>query len=193
MSATLQPFGLRPVWAPSQYSSATRYDGGIPSGYATTILQYQPVALNSSGQIIPVTTTSADLLGSFGGITYFDASGVPHTINQFVGGTTFQANQPIWVWVYSDPSLIYQIQCDGSLVQSIGGQLNFTSANLASGNSTVGLSQATAQAASLTTSGQGQLRITDLDYSIGNAWGDAFTIVNVQIARHQFVSNKVAV
>ena len=192
MSAVLQPFGLIPAFAPGQYSSATRYDNGIASGYASGILEYQPVALNSAGQIV-VATSGADFLGSFAGLTYFDASGIPHTINQFIAGTVFQANQLVWVWVYDDPTLKFRIQCDGSLVQSVGGQLNFTAANLAAGSTTVGLSQATAQASSLTTSGQGQLRITDLDLSIGNAWGDAFTIVQVQNARHQFVANKVAV
>lgn len=193
MSATLQPFGLRPVWAPGQYTSAKRYDNGIASGYASAILEYQPVALNSSGQIVIATAGSADWLGSFAGVTYFDTSGVPHSLNQWIAGTTYQANTPMWVWVYDDPTQVFQIQCDGSLAQSVGGQLNFTAANIAAGSTTVGLSQATAQASSLTTSGQGQLRITDLDLSIGNAWADAYTIVQVQNARHQFVSNKVAV
>lgn len=192
MSATLQPFGLKPIFNPGQYSSATRYDNGIASGYATGILKYQPVALNASGQIVAA-TSGADFLGSFAGITYFDTFGIPHSVNQWVAGTVYQANQPLWVWVFDDPTIKFQIQCDAALAQSLGGQLNFTAANIAAGSTTVGLSQATAQASSLTTSGQGQLRVTDLDLSIGNAWGDAFTIVQVQNARHQFVANKVAV
>lgn len=192
MSATLQPFGLRPVYAPGEYANAKRYDNGIASGYATGIFKYQPVALNASGQIVAA-TSGADFLGSFAGVTYFDASGIPHSLDQWIAGTTYQANQPMWVWVYDDPTQEYMIQCDGSLAQSNGGQVNFTAANIANGSTTVGLSQATAQASSLTTSGQGQLRITELDLSIGNAWGDAFTIVRVQNARHQYIANKVAV
>lgn len=192
MSATLQPFGLRPVYAPGEYANAKRYDFGIASGYATGLLKYQPVALNSSGQIVAA-TSGADFLGSFAGVTYFDASGIPHSLDQWIAGTTYQANTPMWVWVYDDPTQEYMIQCDGPLAQSIGGQVNFTAANIGNGSTTVGLSQATAQASSLTTSGQGQLRITELDLSIGNAWGDAFTIVRVQNARHQYIANKVAV
>lgn len=192
MSATLQPFGLRPSYAPGQNVQARRYDNGIPSGYATGILKYQPVALNSAGQIVAA-TSGADFLGSFAGITYFDSTGIPHSVDQFIAGTTFAANQLVWVWVFDDPTTEFMIQCDGPLAQSNGGQLNFTAANIANGSALVGLSQATAQASSLTTSGQGQLRITELDLSIGNAWGDAFTIVKVQNARHQWVANKVAV
>ena len=193
MSATLQPFGLKPAYNPGHFSQARRYDNGIASGYGSGILKFQPVAVNSAGQIVPVTSASQDFVGSFAGITYFDTYGIPHSVDQFVAGTTFQANQPVWVWVFDDPTIEYTIQCDGSVAQSNGGQLNLTAANLANGSTTVGLSQATAQASSLTTSGQGQLRITELDLSIGNAWGDAYTIVKVQIARHQYTANKVAV
>jgi hypothetical protein len=192
MSATSQPFGLIPSYAPGHFAQARRYDNGIASGYASGILQYQPVALNSSGKIVAATTAS-DFLGSFAGVTYFDASGIPHTQNQWISGTVIQAGQPLWVWVYDGPTMEYMIQCDGSLAQSNGGQLDLTAANIAAGSTVTGLSTATAQASSLTTSGQAQLRITELDLSIGNAWGDAYTIVKVQIARHQLVANKVAV
>jgi hypothetical protein len=40
---------------------------------------------------------------------------------------------------------------------------------------------------------QKQLRIMDLAPYPDNAWGDTYTIVRVQIARHQYVSNKVAI
>lgn len=193
MTATLQPFGLRPVWAPGQYTSAKRYDNGIPSAYGTGILKYQPVKINSSGQIVPVSATSDDFLGCFAGVTYVDAQGVPHSSDQWAAGTVTQSGSPMWVWVFDDPSQIYQIQCDGTLAQSNGGQVNLTAANLTNGSTLVGLSQCTAQASSLSTSAQKQLRIIELDLSIGNAWGDAFPIINVQVAQHQYVANKVAV
>lgn len=192
MSVVLQPFGLQPVYAPGEYANARRYDFGIASGYATSLLKYQPVALNASGQIVAA-TSGADFLGVFDGVFYTDTSGIPHENNQWIAGTTYQANTPMWVNIYDDPTQVYKIQCDGSLVQSMGGQLNFTAANIAAGSTIVGLSQATAQASSLTTSGQGQLSIRELDLTPGNAWGDAFTIVRVTNARSQFVANKLAV
>lgn len=192
MSATLQPFGLRPAYAPGQNAQARRYDNGISSGYASGILKGQPVTLNSSGQII-VAANGADWLGAFAGITYFDASGIPHSVNQWIAGTTYQSNQPLWVWVFDDPTQEFTIQANGTLAQSNGGQLSFTTSAIASGSTVTGLSSATAAFDTLTTSGQGMMRITELDLSIGNAWGDAFTQVKVQNARHVYVANKVAV
>jgi hypothetical protein len=192
MSATLQPFGLRPVYAPGQNAQARRYDNGIASGYASGILKGQPVTLNSSGQIV-VAANGADWLGSFAGITYFDASGIPHSLNQWIAGQTYQSNTPLLVWVFDDPTQEFAIQAAGSLAQSNGCQISFTTANIAAGSTLTGLSAATAAADTLTTSGQGMLRITELDLSIGNAWGDAYTIVKCQNARHVYVYNKVAV
>lgn len=193
MTATSQPFGLQPSYAPGHFTQAKRYDNGIPSAYATGIKKYQPVMLNSSGQIIPVTATSDNFIGAFAGVCYTDATGVPHESDQWVAGTVTQTGAPMWVWVFDDPSIEYRIQCDATLAQSLGGQVNLTAANLTAGSTLIGLSQCTAQAGSLTTSGQAQLRITELDLTPGNAWGDAFPIIKVQIAMHQFVANKVAV
>ena len=201
MSTTLNGYGLRPQYAEGHFAQARRYDNGIPSGYATSIYKYEPVALNAAGQIVPA-SVGADLIGVFFGITYFDASGIPHTYDQFIGGTQFGSASfsfafPVWVWVHDDVNQVYQIQADGSLVQSIGAQLNFTTSNIGTGNSITGLSNCTASAASLTTSGQGQLRIVELVPSPAlngiNIWGDAYTEVRVKIARHQFISNKTAV
>ena len=201
MSTVLNGYGLRPVYAQGHFAQERRYDFGIPSGYATQLYQYQPVALNASGQIVAA-SVAADFIGVFAGITYFDASGIPHTYNQFIAGTVFQTGQPVWVWVVDDPYQTYQIQADGSLSSSlsspvVGAQLNFTASNIGTGNTVTGLSNATASAASLTTSGQGQLRITELAPSPAlngaNLWNDAYPEIRVQIARHQYVANKTAV
>jgi hypothetical protein len=196
MSATLNGYGLRPAYSPQGDAAARRYDYGIASGYGTGILKYQPVALNSSGNIIAATAGAADFLGVFAGVTYFDSSGIPHSYDQWIAGTTYETGNPMYVYVWDDPNGVFQIQADGSLVQSIGGQLNFAS-GIGNGSTVVGLSTALASASSLTTSGQGQLRIVELAPSPAlngiNAWGDAYTEVRVQIARSQYIANKVAV
>ena len=201
MSTALNGYGLRPQYSDVQVANARRIDNGIQSGYATSIFKYQPVALNASGQIVAA-TVGADLIGVFYGITYFDASGIPHTYDQFIGGTVFESASynaafPVWVWVYDDPSVVYSIQADGPLAQCNGAQLNFTASNIGTGNSITGLSNCTASAASLTTSGQGQLRVVGLGQSPAlngiNIWGDAYTEIQVKIARHQYVANKTAV
>lgn len=204
MSTVLNPYGLRPVYSPQGMAAARGYPNGIASGYATGILKYAPVALNSSGNLV-LASSAADFIGVFCGVKWIDASGVPHVSDQWIAGTTYNNNSGsisagygVEVQVWDDPNMVFQIQADGSLAQSIGGQVNFTAANIGAGSATVGLSQCTAQASSLTTSAQGQLRIVELAPQpslVGgtNQWGDAFTEVRVMNARSQYIANKVAV
>lgn len=194
MTATLQPFGFRPTYSPNGGGFATGFVGGIKSGYVTNILRGQPVALDTDGTIIIAVAGDHDIIGVFDGISWTDSQGVLHSSNQWVGGTTYSGGQasPTYAWVFTDPNQIYSIQCDGTLATaSVGGQLDFS--NATAGSTTTGLSACTAAAAGLTTSGQQQLRIVSLDPAIGNAWTDAYPIIQVQIAQHQYVANKVAV
>jgi hypothetical protein len=201
MSTVLNPYGLRPAYSPQGMAACRTYPNGIASGYATGILKYQPVALNSSGQLVAA-TTAADWIGVFAGVRYIDASGIPHVYDQWTAGTVYSsttgnisAGYGIEVSIWDDPNMVFQIQADGSLAQSIGGQVNFS--NLTAGSTTVGLSACTAQASSLTTSGQGQLRIVELAPTPAlngvNLWGDAYTEIRVMNARSQYIANKVAV
>ena len=57
---------------------------------------------------------------------------------------------------------------------------------MTAGSTTTGLSQATLNSASAAGSGsQAQVRVVDLAPYVDNAWGDAYTIVRVQVARRQ--------
>ena len=86
---------------------------------------------------------------------------------------------------------MYEIQADSSLVVGdIGTQMDFDS--VTAGSTTVGLSQAMLDVASKTTSGSAVCRVVNLAPEINNAWGDAYTIVQVQISEHQFVADRVA-
>lgn len=192
MTATLNPYGLRPVYSPQGMASAPGLVAGIKSGYATNILKYQPVKLDTDGTLIVAAAGDVDIIGAFAGVTWVDSQGVPHSMNNWTAGTTSGATgSPFYAWVWNDPNQVFSIQCDGSLASSVGGQIDFS--NIAAGSTTTGLSACTASASSLTTSGQNQLRVVALDPAIGNAWGDTYTIVQVQIAQHQYIANKVAV
>ena len=200
MSTALNGYGIRPAYSPQHNAAPRTYPNGIASGYATGILKYQPVSLNSAGQIVAATANS-DWLGVFAGVKYVDLSGIPHSYDQWIAGTvytnngTFSGNYGIEVSVWDDPNMVFTIQADGSLAQSLGGQVDFSS--ITAGSTTTGLSACTASASSLTTSGQKQLRIVELSLSPAlngtNTWGDAFTEIKVMNARHQFIANKVAV
>jgi hypothetical protein len=90
-------------------------------------------------------------------------------------------------YYYSDPAIVYDIQADGSLAQtSVGDQANFT--NLTAGSTTTGLSACTISTSLAGTSAVGDMRIIGLTPAIDNAWGDAYTIVQVQVSRSQFVA-----
>lgn len=192
MSSVSNPFGCRPAYSPQGMAAARGYVAGILSGYNTNILKYQPVKLNTSGNLI-VAAAADDIVGIFAGVTWTDAQGVPHSSDMWTAGTVYNGTaSPVYAWVWDDPNMVFSIQADGSIAAlGTGAQVNFS--NITAGSSTTGLSSCTAGASTLSTSAQKQLRIVALDPSIGNAWGDAFTIIQVQIAQHQYVSNKVAV
>lgn len=202
MSSVLNPYGLRPAYSPQGMAASRAYANGIASGYGSSILKYQPVALNTSGQLIQAVAGANDWLGVFAGLRYIDGAGVPHVSNQWTAGMVYGGASgsvtdiyAVEAMVWDDPNMVFQIQADGTLAQSLGGQVNFS--NITAGSTVVGLSQATASASSLTTSAQAQLRIVELalppSINGGNAWGDAFTEIRVMNARHQYIANKVAV
>lgn len=188
MSATSAPFGLRPAYHPSGLDRAREYP--MLANYATPIYKNTPVALVSNN--INVASTAADFLGSFDGVTYTDVTGKPTVSNFWPGALTGATNITAWVW--DDPLTVFEIQSLGSIpTGSIGKQIDLDGASIASGSSATGLSTAMCTATLITSGSQGQLRILDINLSPTNAWGDAFTVLQVQIARSQFVSNKVAV
>ena len=91
MSTALNGYGIRPAYSPQHNAAPRTYPNGIASGYATGILKYQPVSLNSAGQIVAATANS-DWLGVFAGVKYVDLSGIPHSYDQWIAGTVYTNN-----------------------------------------------------------------------------------------------------
>ena len=185
MSSLNQPFGLRPSFHPSGLDRAVALPNGIASGYSTGILKGQPVALNTTGNIIAATAGSA-YQGAFAGHEWTDSSGRRQISNQWIASTSYQTGSEV-TYYYSDPNIVYDIQCDGSLAQtSIGDQANFT--NISAGSTTTGLSQCTISASLVGSGAVGDMRIINLTPAVDNAWGDAYTVVQVQVSRSQYVA-----
>lgn len=184
MTTLNQPFGMRPAFHPSGLDRAQTNNGDIPSGYSSNILKGQPVAYQTaSGYIIPVPSTGA-FCGCFAGVEWTDTTGRRRVSNYWPASTT---GTDITAYFYSDPLIVYEIQADGSVAQTaVGMQANLS--NLTAGSATTGLSAATMSATIQAQGVQGQLRIIDLGQGVDNAWGDAYTVVRVQIALHQFVA-----
>jgi len=185
MSAVSAPFGLRPSFHPSGLDRAIALANGIASGYSTGILKGQPVALNTSGNIIAATAGSA-YQGAFAGHEWTDVSGRRQISNQWTANTAYTTGSQV-TYYYSDPNIVYDIQANGSLAQtSIGDQSNF--ASITAGSTTTGLSQCMISTSLAGSGAVGDMRIIGLTPAVDNDWGDAFTVVQVQVSRSQFVA-----
>jgi hypothetical protein len=195
MVAVSNPFGLRCVYHPSGLARArTALTDGIASGFGSAILLGQPIRFTpNQGTIAPITTNSQDWLGVFDGVEWTDTTGRRRVNNSWISGTTFIAGT-CRAYFIEDPDAVYEIQSDATMAQTtIYNQVNFTTANLAAGSTTPGISQATAAATAVGSGVQGQMRVLDRGPQVNNAWGDAFVILRVQNAQSQQRANKVAI
>ena len=187
MSATNAPFGLRPAFHPSGLDRAQALANGIPSGYSSDILKGQPVLyVAGSGVIEPVNATGDAVSGAFAGVEWTDTTGRRRVSNYWPANTAYQTGSCV-AYFYNDPNIVYEIQADGSVAQTaIGLDANFS--NFAAGSNVTGLSQATLNASVLSTGVQGQVQVLDIAPYPDNNWGDAYTIVRVQVARRQIAA-----
>lgn len=193
MSTTSAPFGLNPIrhingkFIPSPRALSD----GIASAYGSSIYYGSPVILNTNGTLT-IGTTAADIIGVFAGCYYVPtAGGMMQYSPNWVASTTYVAGTMTALF-WEDPGIIYEIQSNGSIAATaVGDQADFV--NPGNGNATLGISNA-AISSSLAGAGvQAQLRIVGLSQKINNTWGDTYTIVETMIARHQYISNKVAI
>jgi hypothetical protein len=220
MSTTLRPFGMKPIFHPSGLDRAVPFAGTntfvTGSTYTApyslsagqSFFQYQPVGITSSGQLTIAATAAATspVYGVFDGVEYTTAEG-RRTVGKNASKATLDAASSIVFWIFQDPSLVYEIQAAGSVTSAaIGSQYNFsagTNQTTADGY-TIGVGGAgfstTALAASAVASGaQGQVRVVGLGREVSfpsgelNAWGDTYTIVQVEISNNTFRAPKVSV
>jgi len=220
MSTTFKPFGLKPVYHPSGLDRAVPFVGTNTFVTGTTFtapyslstgqsfFQYQPVSLTASGQLTIANQTAASgtVYGVFDGVEYTTAEG-RRTVGKSASKLTLDAATQIVFWIFSDPALVYEAQVNGSAsTGSIGRQYNFDTTTGSTvtdgytiGTGGAGFSTTALLATPVATTVQGQVRVVGLgrevSYPAGelNAWGDAFTIVQVQIANNTFVAPKVSI
>jgi len=192
MSSSASPFGLRPIY--SATGTVRPMSGQIKSGYGTDIYQYQPVRYGLSGDsgsvegyIVPAAAGDR-LTGCFMGIEWVDTTGRQRISNYYPASTTFLTGTTSVVYFTADPYITYEIQGNAPLnIANIGNQYNI---NSATGTTPIGLSTTALDVSSAASNAQ--LRVIGLSNYIDNAWGDAYTIVQVQISQHQNVANQTA-
>lgn len=209
MSSVSAPFGLRPAFFPTGLERAQCLQNGITSGYNANIFKGQPVSYvnaanvgstgSANGTIIATpqasgasTSQQYAIAGSFQGVEFTDTTGRRRVSNFWPAGTTVQSGSVTNAYFYNDLNIVYEIQADGSMAQtSIGNEYIIT--NITSGNATTGLSTATLGSATAVANGnQGQVRVVDLGQGVDNAWGDAYTVVRVQLASTNFYGQYTA-
>jgi hypothetical protein len=220
MSATFQPFGLKPVYHPSGLDRAvpfvgtntfvpgTTYTAPYSLSSGQSFWQFQPVAITSSGQltIANQTASSGKVYGVFDGVEYTNSDG-RRSVAKYAAKTTLDASTNIVFWIFSDPALVYEIQVNGTVAASaLGTEYNFDTTSgstvtdgYAIGNGGAGFSTTALLATAVGSGNQGQVRVVGLGrevaYPAGNTnqWGDAYTIVQVQISNNQFAAASVSV
>jgi hypothetical protein len=220
MSATFQPFGLKPAYHPSGLDRAVPFVGtntyipGVtytaPYSLSTgqSFYQYQPVAITTTGQLTIANQTAASgkVYGVFDGVEYTNSDG-RRSVAKYASKLTLDASTNIVFWIFSDPALVYEAQVNGSATTAaIGTEYNFDTTSgstvtdgITIGNGGAGFSTTALLATAVGTGNQGQVRVVGLGrevaYPAGNTnqWGDAYTIVQVQISNNQFAAASVSV
>lgn len=188
MSATFQPFGLKPAYHPSGLDRSvpfvgtnnfnlTSTTGGaysapyLLSGAQVAFYQYTPVAITSTGQLTIANQSagSGKVYGSFDGVEYTTAEG-RRTLGKSITATSLAAATQVVFWIFADPALVYEIQVNGSAnANAVGSEYNFdtTAGSLVTDGYTIGTGGAgfstTALLATPVASGaQGQVRVVGL-------------------------------
>ena len=188
MSSTSSPFGLRPIFSPM--GVVRPVNAQIKSAYPTDIFQYQPCRYGLStdtgyeGYIV-VGAAGERLIGTFMGVEYTDSSGRRRVSNYWPAGTVASE---IVAYVTTDPTIVYEIQANASVtIDKIGQQYDIDSG---SGTTPIGLSNVALNVASA--ANNAQLRVVNVSNYIDNAWGDAYTIVQVQISEQQNTADRAS-
>lgn len=192
MTATNQPFGMRPVdTIGGVYGKFSVQSAVIASGATDNFYTYQPVRYTTSGTIAPLSTGTEAFIGVFLGVQYTPANGRPVVLPNWAANTVLQTGTQAIVYFTDDPNIIYEIQAAGSIAQTaIGDQAN--PQNLTDNNG-LGYSQCRLSTTLAGAGSTGRLRILDKGLQVDNDWGDSFTIVQVQISDHQFVASRAAI
>lgn len=190
MALTASPFGFLLRKHPTGQSRANAYT--IDAAYNTPIGYGDAVILNTNGTLTVGTATN-DLIGVFAGVHYKDATGKPNFRKSWPGAVVGATD--IVAYVYDDPENVYEVQVEaggtGYVQTAIGDQADLLAGvpNAVTGQSTMAL-DATLEGAAA----QGQFRIIGFGLDgMYDATTNPFPTVLVQIAQHQYVSNKVAI
>lgn len=184
MSTVNAPFGLRPSFHPSGEIRPTQ--ASVATGYTSNIFMYSPVRyVDGKVELAPAATHA---VGTFLGVQYTDVNGRRNFSNKWPASTTATE---IVCWITTDQAIVYTIQSTAAINEDdIGEQADWSTNDTTAGNTITGLSTVTIGTPA--NSGNNGLRILGLTASPDNAWGDTYTVVNVNISEHQNTADVAA-
>lgn len=185
MSLYNAPFGLKPLYHPSGILRPKAAD--VASGYNTNLFMGTPITFVPGTASLQAAGQTGPAIGSFLGVEFTPASGRRQFSPYWPAG---QVATQIVAYYTDDPWMTYEIQADAAVQESsVGAQANL---NAEAGNTTTGFSTISLETSTLTNTGNGLVRIVGISQGPWNQWGDAYTIVQVQISNHLFVANRAA-
>lgn len=192
MSATFNPFGLRPSFLSGGRVSTTPQNATIASGYTSNIFQNSPIIIGTDGTIqLAVAATTNRILGTFQGCEFTLTATGRRVVSPLWPASTVAT--AIVAWITREPYITYEIQADGPVNQAdLGNQASISTNLTGNGNTTTGFSTVSLVTASMVNTTSLQLRIVGFSPYVDNLPGDAFTIVQVQISQHQDVASQIA-
>ena len=139
-------FGLRPigkVGSGVQNMGTTMYT--IEDNYGTAIFKGDHV-LQSGGYVIKGTASGATILGVFNGCFYIDPTSKKPTYSNYYPGSinvtsagSISGSTNIDAYIYEDPYMLFEAQCDGTLAKTDIGKN--TDTVLTAGSTVNGLSK----------------------------------------------------
>ncbi len=182
MSSVASPFGLKPAFHPS--GVIRQLQSTILSGFSANIFQFSPVAILADGSL-GLVAPGNPVIGSFMGVEWTGTDGRRRVGNRWIAN---EVGTEIVAYYTEDPYLIYEMQANGSIIlENVGEQFDFVAL---SGNATTGLSSTALD----TAGGAGtDARIIGVNPAPDNIFGDAFTVVQVQLSDHQYVATRAAI
>lgn len=116
------PFGLRPH---NKLGSAPNSNGMTPYKVQINGVAGSSSAIYQGDMVIPLTNGLVDvsaadggsvaILGVMAGCEYIALDGTPTFSNHYPGTSTLKSGTEATVFVYDDPTQVYEVQCDASL------------------------------------------------------------------------------
>jgi len=184
MSATNAPFGVRVVYHPSGVIR-TRTLTGFSSIPSSAVYRGDLVKLTGGTDVASIIAANDAAFGVFDGCRYTDSTGRP-TYSPFWPASLSGVTNIEWYVIPFDPLMECEIQAGGSIANTaIGDSADIV---IAAGNANTGVSGSYMNTTLKGAAAVGNFRILGAAPYVDNAFGDSYTIVRVQIAKNQLLT-----